>query len=175
MQKSSGIAVLMTITLYAAIGFGALLNPHDSVIWVSTIYTVTAFLLATSTLFAFTSRGPARLKWTGWAIFGWAYFLLCFRESVFGTLPNLVTTLLIRELNVTGDRSVTHFSIERSFIAIMHSIFTLLSAFVGSRLARSLAGDRLSDAAVSRPDRESNPCSTKGAGGLLGNDENVIR
>jgi hypothetical protein len=174
-QKSSGIAVLMTITLYAAIGLGALLNPQDSVIWVSTIYTVTAFVMTTTTLLAFASQGSTRLAWTGWAVFGWAYFLLCFRESVFGTLPNLVTTWLIRELNVTGDRSVTHFSNERSFIALMHAVFTMLFAFLGSRLARSLVGDRSTHAAVSRQERESNSGSLQRADGLLGHNENAIR
>jgi hypothetical protein len=128
----------MTFTLYVAIGLGALFNPHDSLIWVSTIYTVTAFLMATATLLAFVTLGPVRLAWTGCAVFGWAYFLLCFRELAFGTLPNLVTSLIIRELNETAADFVNRFRNERSFIAIMHSLFTLLSGYIGSRLARSL-------------------------------------
>jgi hypothetical protein len=149
MRKGSGTAVLMTVTLYLAMGLGALLNPRDSTIWVSTIYSVTACLMATATLLAVAGPAPAKLAWTGFAIFGWAYFLLCFRELVFGTTPHLITTWVIGELNETGVGYVKHFSNELSFVAIMHSVFTVLSGFVGSRLARSVCGGRSNGASAS--------------------------
>jgi hypothetical protein len=54
------IAPLMVVILYMAIGFGALFNPMTDWIWSSTIYSLTSFVMTTSTLLAFLRRGSGR-------------------------------------------------------------------------------------------------------------------
>ncbi len=140
-MKRSQLATLMTITLYLAMGLGALLNPGDSWIWLSTIYTLTAFVMTTATLMAFIKSGRQRVAWTGFATFGWAYLLLCFRESADAASPHLVTTWLIRLLNETSHASTKHFSNERGLAALTHSVLAIVSGLIGSRLAIRFAGE----------------------------------
>jgi intracellular septation protein A len=68
----------MTVTLYFAIGMGAILDPDplQAKIWTSTIYTLTAFILMTSSLMSFIQSERERRAWIGFSVFGWAYLLL---------------------------------------------------------------------------------------------------
>ena len=79
---------------------GALLNtePRQAWIWTSTIYTLTAFILMTTTLMAFIESGRERLAWIGFSVFGWAYLLLLgFELTHVLQKPRLLTTWVLVE------------------------------------------------------------------------------
>ncbi len=139
-MKRYKIATLMTIILYLAIGWGALLNPADGWIWESTIYSLTAFIMTTATLLAFVRRGRERMAWTGFAVFGWAYLLLLgFERFQFGQKPKLLTTWILYEMLESG-RDWFRYSVEMgSFSTVGHAYLALLFGLLGARLGRSLA------------------------------------
>ncbi len=77
-----------------------------SKVWYSVLYTFIAFLLLTAVLASRFRRGNERAFWFGFAVFGWAFFLLGHRPwmSAFGDLadpsgpplnPNLLTSRVI--------------------------------------------------------------------------------
>ena len=138
------IGPLMVVILYVAIGLAALSSPRSSIsdqIWASTIYTVTAFFMTAGTLMAFVRRGRERTVWTGFAVFGWAYLLLLGFQawSVTPRTP-LVTIRISRELlEAARDLLGLRFWSESAFSAICHSFFTMLSGWVGARLACSFS------------------------------------
>jgi hypothetical protein len=144
-MKRYKIAPVMVVILYLAIGLGAILNPRDARIWESTIYTLTGFLVATATLLAFDRRGRERMKWTGFAVFGWGYLVLGFEAFSPAKRPDLLTTWVIKELvewlndmYVGTNRVRDPLRLETS-LAVGHSIFALLCGLVGARLGSYLA------------------------------------
>jgi hypothetical protein len=148
-MKRYRIATLMTITLYFAIGMGALLDPAplQAKVWASTIYTLTAFILMTSTVMAFLQRGRERMGWIGFSVFGWAYLLLLGFELVeFGNKPRLLTTWVLQEI-LESTRYVFSHSLEmETFSTVGHAFFALLfglaGALIGYLLGRPPATNR---------------------------------
>lgn len=65
------VAGLMEIVLVAAVGSAALRNP--TIVWASALFTLLVMMLCSATLGAIAVRGPARLMWAGFAIFGSVY------------------------------------------------------------------------------------------------------
>lgn len=140
-MKRYRIATLMTITLYFAIGMGALLDPAplQAKVWASTIYTLTAFILMTSTLMAFIQSGRARLGWIGFSVFGWTYLLLLgFELTDWGNKPRLLSTWVLGEI-LESTRYLFHHSVEMTtFSTVGHAFFALLFALTGALIAYSL-------------------------------------
>ncbi len=66
------IAQVMALVLFVGLGFAALRS--STVLWSSAVFTLTVALLSAAVLGAMARRGPARLTWTGFALFGWIYF-----------------------------------------------------------------------------------------------------
>jgi hypothetical protein len=138
------IGPLMVVILYVAIGLAALSSPGSSIsdrIWASTIYTVTAFFMTAGTLMAFIRPGRERVAWTGFAVFGWAYLLLLgFQDLSVAPRTPLATTWISRELLETARYFLRlRFWSESAFSSVCHSFFTMLSGWVGARLACSFS------------------------------------
>ncbi len=82
------IARSMGIVLLAAVGLAALRNP--TIVWASSLFTLVVVLLCTAVLGAIAVRGPARLTWTGFAVFGWVYLGIAFGLAQRGTVRPLL-------------------------------------------------------------------------------------
>ena len=82
---------LMIFILYIALGLSALRN--SSLPLSSVIFTSTLLLLCVATLGALIP-GTSRIRWLGFAVFGWAYFILYERHWTTSDYPspNLFTT-----------------------------------------------------------------------------------
>src|SRR4051794_36572493 len=65
---------LMVVIAILAAEFAAMRS--GSQLWFSTIYSITLLVLLVATLAARFRRGGARAFWFGFALFGWAYFLM---------------------------------------------------------------------------------------------------
>ena len=68
------IAQLMTLILFVGLGFAALRNANPY--WASGTLTLAIISILVALLGAFARTGKARMTWTGFAIFGWAYLLI---------------------------------------------------------------------------------------------------
>jgi hypothetical protein len=68
------IAQMMASVLLAGFGFAALRNADA--IWASASYTLAIVVIATALVGALVRKGPTRATWTGFAVFGWCYFLV---------------------------------------------------------------------------------------------------
>jgi hypothetical protein len=97
------LAIILGVAA-CAMAFTALRSA--SKLWYSVLYTFTAFLLLTAVLASRFRRGNERAFWFGFAVFGWAFFLLGHRPwmSAFGDLadpsgptlnPNLLSSRVI--------------------------------------------------------------------------------
>jgi hypothetical protein len=151
--KRYRIATLMTITLYLAIGLGALLErePLQTRMWASTIYSLTAFVLGTSTLLAFVQSGRERFAWIGFSVFGWAYLLLLgFEISGTWHKPALLTTWLLNEL-LESSRYVFSHSVEmNTFSTVGHAFFALVVGLIGAFLGYSLGAKAQTESVTGR-------------------------
>ncbi len=65
------IAQVMALVLFVGFGFAALRS--GTVLWSSAVFTLTVAVLSAAILGAMARRGPARLTWAGFALFGWIY------------------------------------------------------------------------------------------------------
>ncbi len=70
------IAGLMAVVLLLGVGFAGLRTA--SFLWASAVFTLTVTLLAAATLGAVACRGPFRMAWLGFGVFGWTYLLATF-------------------------------------------------------------------------------------------------
>jgi hypothetical protein len=141
-MKRYRIATLMTITLYSAIGMGAILDPEplQAKIWRSTIFSLTAFILMTATLMAFIKAGRERFGWIGFSVFGWAYLLLLgFEVSERWNKPRLLSTYILQEI-LESSRFVFSHRVElTTFSPVGHAFFALFFGLIGALIAYSLA------------------------------------
>jgi hypothetical protein len=142
-MKRFNIMTLMTVILYMALSLGALFDPAQSLIWSSTIYTMCAVILMTSTLMAFLRRGPERAAWMGFAVFGWSYLLLLgFDVQTRFPKPPLLTTLVLNEI-LESMRYLFEHSVEMaSFAPVGHAAFLFLFSLVGAVLGLVFARRR---------------------------------
>jgi hypothetical protein len=76
MRFRFSIAGLMAAVLVLAVGFAAL--RAASALWASAVFTLTVILFAAAILGAVASRGPSRIAWLGFGVFGWTYLLATF-------------------------------------------------------------------------------------------------
>ena len=61
----------MGAVLVLAVGFAGLSTA--SALWASAVFTLAVTLLAGAILGAVACRGPSRIAWLGFAVFGWTY------------------------------------------------------------------------------------------------------
>jgi hypothetical protein len=61
----------MAIVLLIGVGLAAMQSA--SVLWASAVFTLTVAVLSAGLLGAMARRGRARMKWAGFALFGWVY------------------------------------------------------------------------------------------------------
>lgn len=78
---SLNIAGMMALIFGIAIGFAALRG--GTVLWASVTFSLAVTLLTAAILGACVARGPSRLGWIGFALFGWVYL-----GAAFGPFPN---------------------------------------------------------------------------------------
>ena len=76
MRVRFSIAGVMVVVLLLAVGFAGLRTA--SAIWASAVFTLTVTLLAGAMLGAVACRGPSRIAWLGFGVFGWTYLLATF-------------------------------------------------------------------------------------------------
>src|SRR4051812_29116963 len=92
------IAGLMGVVLFIGVGFAALKGA--SRLWASALFTLTLAVLLGASLGAVARRGPERMAWTGFAVFGWSYLILSFwllpwpKSDPLGPPPLLAEVLL---------------------------------------------------------------------------------
>lgn len=145
-MKRFRIATLMTITLYSAIGMGALLDkePLQAKVWISTIYTMTAIILMITSLMSFIESGRERRAWIGFSVFGWAYLLLLGFE-LWDKLrkPQLLTTRVLGEICESSRYLYRHSLEPETFTAVGHAFFALIFAMIGAFIGYSLPARQL--------------------------------
>src|SRR3954447_14795113 len=92
------LQVMMACILVLALAIAALRSPSDS--WVGVMYSMPPALLMTAVLGVVYRRGSRRAFWLGFALFGWAYWLLSFGPW-FDTwaAPHLVLTRPVKQLS----------------------------------------------------------------------------
>jgi hypothetical protein len=76
MRVRFSIAGLMAAVLVLAVAFAGLRTA--SALWASAVFTLTVTLLAAAILGAVACRGPSRIAWLGFGVFGWTYLLATF-------------------------------------------------------------------------------------------------
>ena len=76
MRIRFSIAGLMAVVLIVAVGFAGL--RAASSLWASAVFSAAVTLFATALLGAAARRGPARMVWLGFCVFGWTYLLATF-------------------------------------------------------------------------------------------------
>jgi hypothetical protein len=76
MRVRFSIAGLMTVVFIFAVGFAGL--RAASPLWASAMFTITFALLVAAILGCAACRGPVRMAWIGFAVFGWTYLLATF-------------------------------------------------------------------------------------------------
>jgi hypothetical protein len=144
--------------LVLLLGFGFAALRGATLGWATASILIALLALCSATLGAIVRRGPSRPVWVGFAIFGWAYFLLHFNpwaEWTTGYSPAHFTTWAIDSLLVSrlapeleeghAIAGVQSFVILRSgksgsfFCAVFHATASLLFGFFGSALGIVLA------------------------------------
>lgn len=100
------LAGLLGAVAFVAVGCAALRYASDW--WASGVLTLAVGLLLGGTLALFLRPGRPRAFWAGFALFGWAYLLLCFGPWIGSAMgPRLITTRFFQWLEpkfrTTGD------------------------------------------------------------------------
>jgi hypothetical protein len=135
------LAQLMAIVLAVAFGFAALRNADH--FWADATYTLAIGSIAAALLGAIVRKGPARVPWIGYAVFGWTYVLLdllpSWTPSGFGfgrvTRPNLMIMWGIGRLKPYINTSPDLLPYDQ----VSYSLGMILSGLIGAVLARLLA------------------------------------
>lgn len=143
------LATLAVSVVPIACACGALSS--GSRLWANATFSFTLVLLLLATVGTRLAPAHRRTWWAGFAVFGWAYFVLAlgpwFRESL---ARNLVTSEILRRLypwwelsGMTGTSESRGYLIEEGFFRLVgHSVFTLAAAVLGGMLAAAAYGRR---------------------------------
>lgn len=143
------ILAIVLIVASLAIAFTALRTASQA--WHEVTYTFTVLALLTAMLASRFRRGSERAFWYGFAVFGWAFFLLGYRPwmNAFNEVddeglgspfnPFLLTSrlfeyLLPRVRLTTNDGAMID-EITSTTLAVLHLLMTLAVAFVGGIVA----------------------------------------
>jgi hypothetical protein len=89
-QLRLSIAGLMALILFLAASFAALRGASNT--WASIIFMTALAMLLLAILGAIYGRGPARVAWTGFALFGWAYLAITFGGLAVGSSVTIPPT-----------------------------------------------------------------------------------
>ena len=158
------IRALLALILFIGVGIAALRGA--TAIWASVMILAALGAVCAATVGAALIQGAARPAWLGFAVFGWAYFLLCLSPwgGEYGLGPARFLTraangLLLQidpglvEMPVGGQEDFVVFAgtgKSRSFYhGVFHALMTVLFASIGAIASRILATVR-SDAAGDR-------------------------
>jgi hypothetical protein len=127
--KRPTILGLMVLIAYLAVGLTAIRS--DDKIWAAIVMYLTVFLLCSATLLAIHGRSA----WAGFAIFGWAYFLLFNPNEPDrwpGSISMILATYVVRFFR---NPNVSNNSL-RSILSIASVAMGCLGALVGGRIGR---------------------------------------
>ena len=92
------IAGLMTVVFGVAVGFAALKSPSEA--WVRVIWASVLVLLVGATIGAARREGGKRAFWTGFAVAGWSYAIVCLVPGVSRIAePRLPTSAWLERLH----------------------------------------------------------------------------
>jgi hypothetical protein len=160
MKGSLSVKRMMAIVLVSGAGMAALADPTP--VWTDVFLFVTTVVLLTAALGALFHRGPRRIAWTGFSLFGWFYFLLDFAPLFASRTGLLIPTnrlyqwafeklhplheLVAQARSRPGVRNIYRETAE-NFYQSAHLESTLLFALLGAFLA----------SAVTRPGRSEGP------------------
>jgi hypothetical protein len=131
-RRQISLKGLMALIALFAVGFVALKNPSE--IWASFLFSLTLAVLATATLAAAAARGDDRVRWLGFATFGWVYLIFTFLVPRPDPLQRHGTPALVTD--------IVHIFFDQNRIeptlhvrGILHSIGAAISAVLGYILA----------------------------------------
>ncbi len=148
---------LLTLVLFIGVGIAALRGA--TAIWASVMILAALGAICLATVGAALIRGAARPAWLGFAVFGWAYFLLCLSPwgGEYGLGParflsRAANGLLLQidpglvEMPVGGQEEFLVFTgtgRSRSFYhGVFHALMTVLFASIGAIASRILVSGR---------------------------------
>jgi len=121
---------LMLLIAYLAVGLAAI--RADEAVWAGVIVYLTVFILSSATLIAIHRRGA----WAGFAVFGWAYFLILDPNAA-ERGPASVSMIVAYAAARSFIRSnVPDYSL-RAGLSMASVAMGLLGAVIGGRVARA--------------------------------------
>lgn len=151
MKGALSVKRMMAIVLVSGAGMAALVDPTP--VWSDLFLFVTTVVLLTATLGALFHRGPRRIAWTGFSLFGWFYFLLYFAPLFASRTGLLIPTnrlyqwgfeklhplheMVAQARSRPAVRNVYH-EMAENFYQSAHLQATLLFALLGAFLALSV-------------------------------------
>jgi hypothetical protein len=124
------LSILGLMGMIAIIGVGMAAIRNNDEIWAAVILGLTISALCTSTLVAIYRRGA----WAGFAVFGWAIFLLCQPNSARfeGQVPQTTAVAgWLLQFTILPTPSTTRAFFEQDVIHSVRSLLCLLSLIVG--------------------------------------------
>jgi hypothetical protein len=133
---------LMLITFYFAICVAALRGANGP-FWSKAVFALSVVVVAAATIIAPGRSRRDRMQWTGFSVFGWAYFFMAFVDlaGIRGQGPEPVTGLMLGFLwALYKDCFYTDFLEIRTFFIVGHSVLALVFGFVGTLVGRALDG-----------------------------------
>jgi hypothetical protein len=136
------IAATMGGILFLAIAVAAL--SHPTLLWASLLYSLMLGILCLAAVGAAFGQGQRRRFWAGFAVFGWANYLLQFPLVSMG-LPTLPATLLadyaFRTLHPPNDAGSWGSTEVGAFFPIAYSLSVIVVGFIGAFLSRAIFPD----------------------------------
>lgn len=148
------LAALMGVVALIAVGVAALRS--STAIWAALVILLALGTVCGATVGAVLRRGPDRGPWLGFAVFGWAYFLMTLSPwgGEYGLGPARFLTRASTALLVHIDPDLVEMPIEgveefadftgtgksRSYYhAIFHALMTVIFATIGALIGRGVA------------------------------------
>src|SRR5262249_21596699 len=161
------LAALMGAVALVAVAVAALRSP--TAIWASLVVLLALGAICAATVGAIVRRGPGRGAWLGFAVFGWAYFILTLSPwgGEYGLGParfltRASTALLLRidpdlvEMPVSGVEEFAVFAGTGKSRSFYHGIFHALTAVIFAA-AGALAGRVVAASSDPEPPRTAAP------------------
>lgn len=145
--------------VFAAVAYFALLAAaltDGSIHWFASLALITVFAMLVSLLGIVYRRDEQRSFWVGFAVFGWAYLIMCHVPPLANALPTSdffwelyplfrrtapidplkPTPAWVRTTDSENGRTVAVIVMQQDFRRLGHSVCTLLVAFLGGALGR---------------------------------------
>ena len=132
MLKRPTLLGLMVLIAYLAVGMAAIRS--DTEIWAGVVMYLTVLILCSATLVALHRRGA----WAGFAIFGWAYFLILDPNAAERSPVSVSMEVAHALVQSFTHANVPEYSL-RSGLSLVSVAMGLLGAVVGWRIGREAA------------------------------------